>query len=215
MRGFRFQDFKAQITNKELCTPTLDIWLLKIPNYDSKIDAYKAGISASNAGWGVYVLPENNKWTWVAGVYATESDANTALSQAELPTDAIIHKYQINGKKFSLESEAYEPCQKVLYAVQSVFNLLLDLRLEINQAGDVNNLQLALTTAYNEIKDGAETLQRLNTNLHHEFIATVIYTANQNILGLQDVICLNQNTLPSLTTVNNALLKTIFSLDNF
>ena len=80
---------------------------------------------------------------------------------------------------------------------------------------DITCLQLDLTAEYNQIKSSADDLQTLNANWQSEVIATIIYTANQNLLGLQEIIYNDAQKAPSLAIINTALLKTIFSLDNF
>ena len=215
LRGFKVKNFTEQLKNKDIETPTLEVWLLETQNYDSKMDAYKTGIAAADIGCGVYVLPENEKWTWVAGVYSTRTEAEGVLNQSTSLINAKIQLYQITGKKFHIKAEAIDACRQVLNSVYNIFDLLLNLRIALNKATIADKLLLDLTTQYNLVKSGAETLQNLNTNLQSEFIATVIYTANQNILSLQDIICTNTKKTFSLATLNTALLKTIFSLDNF
>ena len=215
LRGFNFHNYTEQLKGKQLETPTLDVWLVEVPDYSGKMDAYKNGIAAAKYGYGVVVMSDHGAWTWVAGVYTTENAAKEALNQPGLPPQAKIRSYQISGKKFQIDSEAFEPCHQVLTAVKKVFHLLLDLRMSICQKSNTNNLQLDLTTAYNQIKSSAEILQTLNVTHQSELIATVIYTANQNILGLQDVICLDSSEQTDMATINTALLKAIFSLDNF
>ncbi|MCM1403894.1 MAG: hypothetical protein NC133_00055 [Prevotella sp.] len=215
LRGFKIQDLPNQFNQKTLQTPTMDVWLLEIQDHDSKMEAYKTGVRAINNGWGVYVLPDGEKWTWVAGVYVTENDANDAMGQIGLPENAQLKLYQITGKEFQMTPEEFEPCHQILSAVKNIFNLLLELRTAIVEANESNQLLLDLTTEYNLIKNGADTLQTLNANLQNPLLATIIYTANQNILSLQEIICSETTKTCSLATVNTALLKTIFSLDNF
>lgn len=215
LRGFKFKDLGERFTNQSLQTPSMEVWLVQTTAYANKMDAYKVGIAATQHDWGVYVRPDGGKWTWVAGVYQSEEDANNALQQSGLPANASSQIYQITGKNFSIAADAVTPCRLVLAAVQKVFELLLNLRTALNEAADTGNLLLDLTTQYNQIKSGAETLQTLNATLHNQLIATVIYTANQNILGLQEIIFSDSTHSCNLATVNTALLKTIFSLDNF
>lgn len=215
LRGFKFKDLGERFTNQSLQTPSMEVWLVQTTDYANKMDAYKAGIAATQRDWGVYVRPDGVKWTWVAGVYQSEEDANNALQQPGLPTNASSQIYQITGKNFSVAADAMAPCREVLSAVQKVFNLLLNLRSAVSEATDTGSLLLDLTTQYNQIKSGAETLQTLNASLHSQLIATVIYTANQNILGLQEIIFSDSTHPCDLATVNTVLLKTIFSLDNF
>ena len=215
LRGFTIDDLTDQFKNQSLTTPTKQVWLVQTTGYDDKMDAYKAGIAAAGNDWGVYVLPDNGKWTWVAGVYTTAEESDEALKQSGLPTNASSKLYQITGKSFQLAPDAAVACGQVLTAVENVFNLLLDLRTAINKAADSGNLILDLTAQYNQIKGSSETLQTLNANLQNQFVATVIYTANQNILSLQDIVCSDANHPVSLAQINTALLKTIFSLDNF
>lgn len=213
MRGFRVKSFAEQLKSKDVVTPSMSVWLITLPNYANKMDAYKDGIAAANDGYGVYVLPENEHWSWVAGVYNTEAEAKYALQQNSISEQAEIKAYHIQSKKFAVDGAAQEPCQQVLNAVQNVYNLLVELRTAMQQTGEISNLQIEITTQYNQIKSGVEALQSLNSTLQSDFIATIIYTANQNILGLQNIVGIT-NSL-DLSTINNALLKTIFSLDNF
>ncbi len=215
LRGFKIQDIPDQFKNQTLTTPTMEVWLVQVDGYDSKMAAYKSGIVAANSGWGVYVVPEDEKWTWVASVYTSETEANEALTQTGLPEHASSQLYKITGKNFQIASDAVTPCRQVLTAVQNVFNLLLNLRTAINDAIDMGNLLLDITAQYNQIKSGAETLQTINATLQNQLIATIIYTANQNILSLQEIMRGDSSNPCSLATVNTALLKTIFSLDNF
>ncbi len=211
LRGFQIKDFAEQLKAKNLDTPTLEVWLLETPGYHDKMDAYQAGLAASSNGLGVYVLPVQEQWTWVACAYKTKDDADNALKQINLSTTTKVEHYQITGKKIQISPDVFVPCQQILTSVKNVFNLLFDLRDAISNSTNIKDIQLQLTTEYNQIKSGVEVLQKLNATLHNQLIATVIYTANQNILSLQDIIF----DTPNLATVNTALLKTIFSLDNF
>ena len=216
LRGFKFKDLAEQINSKELQTPTMQVWLLKVQGYDSKMAAYQAGLTAADDGLGVYVMPDSGKWTWIASVYANQDAAqNELINYVNLSSDAKIFAYQINGKKFQIMPEALAACQQVLLSVQNVFKLLLDFRTAVNSGDDITCLQLDLTAEYNQIKSSADDLQTLNANWQSEVIATIIYTANQNLLGLQEIIYNDAQKAPSLAIINTALLKTIFSLDNF
>lgn len=215
LRGFKIQDFTEQLKSKSLATPAVEVWLIKTPNYPDKLDAYKAGINAARSGFGVYVLPENSNWTWVASACRTENEAREIFSTSGLSDESIIQPYQIQSKKISIEKDAYESCSQILTAVQAVIDSLFNLRTTLAAKMDLNNLKIELTSHYNQIRTNTESLQKLNTNLHSEVIATIIYTANQNILSLQAIIGLNQSDKNALATVNTALLNTIFSLDNF
>ena len=215
LRGFKLNNFTDNFKNKSFETPSFDVWLLKTTNYSEKMDAYKDGLAAANQGLGVYVIPEESQWTWVAGVYTDEAIAVETLNQCHLSTDTKVALYQIKGKKFQIRTEAVGSCQRILVAVQNVFYLLLDLRNQINDNYATNNIQLELTRLLNQIKGCVDELQKINLTLQSQLIATIIYTANQNILGLQDVINLEMNGKNNLAIVNTALLKIIFSLDNF
>lgn len=215
LRGFRFKDFGEQLNFKTLTTPEFKVWLLSTPNYQDKMDAYQAGLAANKNGLGVYVVPEQGQWAWVAGVYSTQSEAEKILQQGNLPSDTKVNFYHIKSKQFKITKEAFVPSQQILTAVQNTYQTLLDLRTALTSNTFNTNLQLDLTTHYNQIKDATAALQSLNTSLRNQLLATIIYTANQNILSLQDIIYPNTNEQPSLSTVNTALLKTIFSLDNF
>ena len=215
LRGFRFEDLGKQRGKQNLQTPTMEVWLVQTMGYAEKMDAYKAGVAAAGNGHGVYVLRESGKWTWVAGVYRTQAEANDALNQTGLPSTANSALYQIKGKSFPVAGDVLAQGRQVLSAVQNVFTLLLDLRTAIIDKGDTGNLLLDLTAEYNQIKSGAETLQTLNTKLQSPLLATLIYTANQNILNLQEIVYSDANSPCNLATVNTALLNAIFSLDNF
>lgn len=212
LRGFRVKDFTQQLNSKEVATPDLNVWLIETPNFMDKMDAYKAGIAAADSGFGVYVLPDNSKWCWVACVYNTEEDANHALQTNHLE-NAVVKEYSIKGKQFTVDKSAVEPCQQVLDTVQKVYDLLIELRTVYQQNNDTSNLQIDLTTLYNQIKSYVEALQTVNATIQSDFVATVIYTGNQNILGLQELVGTTKNF--HMSDINNALLKTIFSLDNF
>lgn len=215
LRGFRFKDFTAQLNQQEVSTPEMKVWLLETTGYRDKMDAYKGGIAAAVHGAGVYVLPQDNKWTWIAGVYQDKKDAENVLNQNWLPAETTIKFYQITSKKFRVTREARQSCQHILSSVKKIFNFLQDLRIAVSNQATTGQIQHALITEYNAIKSEAEKLQTLNTDAQDNFIATLIYTANQNILGLQEIICADANIRPNMATVNTALLMTIFSLDNF
>ncbi len=214
LRGFNLKEFNNHLKCKVLETPTMKVWLLEKQNYNDKLDAYKAGMAAENVGLGVYVLPDKTQWIWVAGVYLTESDAADALRRSGMSNDVIIQSYQILGKKIQVDSEVFESCQNILKSIENIFQLLLDLRSAINITTKKNNIQLDLTVQYNQIRNSAENLQTINATLHDLFVTTLIYTANQNTLCLQDIINTNSDSI-DLAIINTALLKTIFSLDNF
>ncbi len=213
LRGFRIKTFTQELKNKSVITPSIDCWLVETTGYDSKMDAYKAGVVGTADGLGVYILPDDSAWVWVSGVYPTEQEAQDALNNYVLLSNAQVRLYSIKGKKFSLDAEAATQCQLVLDAIQDVYQLLIEIRSAMLKSESISSLQIEITNQYNQVKNAGETLQTINATLHSDFIATVIYTINQNILGLQKVISSNESV--NLDDVNSALLKTIFSLDNF
>lgn len=216
LRGFKIENLTEKFSNQEIQTPTIQVWLVQTANYTDKMEAYQAGIRAASSGLGVYVLPEKEKWIWVAGVYLTEADADSALNSANLPENASTKSYQITGKKFQLAPDAAEECCQILTAVQTVFNLLLNLRTAINNTSeDTSQILFDLLTQFNQLKSSTETLQTLNITLQNQLINTMIYSANQNILSLQEIVNHDASKPFSLVRVNTALLNTIFSLDNF
>ena len=216
LRGFNIKDYTNQLNSKILVMPEAEVWLLEKTGFNDKIDAYQAGIATAEAGCGIYVIPQNNQWTCIAGVYTSKDEANNVLKQIGTNIGMEIKPHRISSRRIKILSEAFDTCQNVLKIVQNVFDLLLKIRKNINQStNEINNLRLELIAQYNQIKSNVEILQKLNANLHDQIIATVIYTANQNILSLQEIISSDKTQPIKLTTINTALLKTIFSLDNF
>ena len=178
------------------------------------MDAYKAGLAAASNGYGVYVVPgDDNEWIWVAGVYNTEDEALAVLQGGGLSDTCQVRPYTIQSKQFSVDGSVFTTCQQVLNTVQKVYDNLLSLRIAVDQNYEIHSLQIELTTQYNQIKDAAERLQTQNSKMKSDLLATLIYTANQNLLVLPEIISID--TKPSLAVINSALLKAIFSLDNF
>ena len=213
LRGFQLQDLPKHFNYQTLQTPKLKVWMIEVQDFNDKMTAYKMGVASAKSGLGVYVVPDGDKWKWVAGVFMTENEALQAISDSKV-NNLTCQVYEIESKSFNLMSEASEPCRQTLTAVQKIFQLLLELRNTKRESRDFNQLVINITSQYNKIKNSVEVLQSLNTTLKSDLIASIIYTANLNILSLQEIIYGN-NQECSLATINTVLLKTIFSLDNF
>lgn len=213
LRGFKFQNLT---NNNYFKTPLIKVWLLQTPGFDTKMEAYQTGISSQQQQWGIHVIFNQNQWHWVAGVYTTDVDANQALQQAQnLPPNVYIQIYQIKEKKFYTSKETATLCNETLKTIENIFFTLIELRNNAISAINNNNIQLNLINQYNDIKVKGESLQEINTNLQSPVIATVIYSVNQNLLGLQNIVSHDTITPHNLAEINTALLMTIFSLDNF
>lgn len=212
LRGFTFKDLNP---NNHFQTPSMEIWLLQSSDYDTKMEAYQAGISSQKEQWGIYVISNQGHWHWIAGVYTTEDDAMQALQQPQTPNNVSVKSCQITGKQFQLSDDAAIVCQDAITAIQDIFTKLIELRSLVTKSANTSNILLDLINHYNQIKDFAAQLQRINADLQNSIVATVIYSINQNLLGLHDIVCEELNQPCSLAEINTALLMTIFSLDNF
>ncbi|MBQ7973821.1 MAG: hypothetical protein IJ295_02595 [Clostridia bacterium] len=213
LRGFTFKGFSEQLHNKNLETPSMKVWLIQTQGYSDKMDAYKAGVAAAKEGLGVYVISDNSTWRWVAGAYTTQVDAENIIQDSVLLTKATSCEYEIKSKKINLSADVIEPCRQIFTAVCSAFDKLLNLRVALNNNTLINEIMLELTSLYNTIKSATSVLQTQNSTLKSDLVSAIIYTANQNILSLNDIVSANNDF--SMATINTALLKTIFSLDNF
>ena len=213
LRGFKFRDIENQVFGQEIKTPVMKVWLLEKVGYSNKMAAFKAGIGAAQSGLGVYVINEDNQWRWVAGVYKTFEDAQKALSMNSVALNLSIRECKIESKNFKISRDAMQFCQDILNSVVSVFEMLLTLRDNVEKNKFTENLTMSLTTEYNLIKDNIQKLQDINATLKSPLVASIIYTGNQNILSLQEIVCGNNSY--NLAALNTALLKTLFSLDNF
>lgn len=213
MRGFQLKDLKTHLTTQSLETPAMRVWLIKSQPYDDKMKAYKAGINSYSNGLGVYVICDNNQWYWVAGAYTTQDEAKEVIQKNEILKNTSCILYEIKTKNFKIDGEAIMPCRQIFESGQKVVQLLFGLRTTIQNEVENKDLLLEIIAEYNKIKNNAEELQKLNTTLKSDLIASVLYTANVNILSLQDIVFANGQL--SISTVNTALLKIIFSVDNF
>ena len=213
LRGFKFNNFKNQLMAHEIETPPVKVWLLQSQPYSEKMQAYKAGVISSNSASGIYVNHINNQWYWVAGAYMTQDEAENAKKSNNFLKDSTCFLYEIEIKKLKFPPDAVEPCSQIFDAVKKVIELLNKLRTNVLENLQDGQTLLELTNNYNVIKSKAEELQKINCSLKSDLIACVIYMANVNILGLHDIVCGNNQI--SLSTINTALLKTIFSVDNF
>ncbi len=215
VRGFRLRDLSRQFNYQTLETPAIKVWLLEMDGFQDKMTAYKKGISAGNDGLGVYIITTNNQWKWVASVYTNENEAKNVLKSSKSLSEANCNLYEIKSKSFQIPKETTSSCRQVLSTVQNIFDLLVQLRTAFLSFNNIDNLIFDITQLYNDLKITTEKLQGFNTEYKSEIIATLIYTANQNILSLQDVIYGNKDKHCSLATLNTVLLNVIFSLDNF
>lgn len=212
LRGFKISDLVKD--ESKVTTPSMTVWLVKTDGYDSKMAAYKAGANQTT-GFATYVYEENDQWTLVEGVYLTDTEANTLLQNPQLPEKTVSSKYDIVGKEFKLDTALAKTCNAVLDTIKQTFNKLLEMRNLFTEGHDLKNAVLALTDYYNLLKNYATALQEKNIDAKSTLVATIIYAANQNILGLHEVIFGNSNGNAYLSLINTALTKSIFSLDNF
>lgn len=213
LRGFKFKDLKAHFTDENIVIPAVDIWLVQSQPYPEKMQAYKAGVIGSTHGQGLYVICEDNQWYWVAGAYMTQAEADHAIEQEDILIGATSKLYNIEEKNLKITPDAVTPARQIFETVASVVDLLFKLRSNVIENVQDNNLILELTNKYNLLKSSADKLQELNAAIKSDLISSIIYTANVNILSLQDLVCGNNQI--DLSVINTALLKTIFSVDNF
>ncbi len=213
LRGFKLSDIEKQVFVQDLKTPSMNVWLVEVPDYSNKMTAYKAGVAAAQTGLGVYVIKTDNHWRWVGGVYTASNHAESTINRISSLSNLSIREYRIESKNFRVSRDVMQPCQDILDCVVRTFEMLLNLRDYIDKSLSTDNLLMSLTKEYNDIKNNTQRLHDLNVTLKSPLIASIIYTANQNILGLQEIVCGNNSY--SLADVNTALLKTFFSLDNF
>ncbi len=214
LRGFRFGDLSKRFNQEELVTPAMKVRLVEVDGFQDKMAAYKKGVLAASEDLGVYVLSDGSQWKWIAGVYMSEEEARQVINQSDFLKSANCKFYEIKSKKFKIYPEAMKPCCDVFVTVKNIFDLLLHIRTCILESQNIEGILIDVTNKYNELKDTVEKLHLLNEKFKSEIIATLIYTANQNILSLQDIIYGNNNNC-SLATLNTILLNVIFSLDNF
>lgn len=213
LRGFKFEDLPNQFTGQNFETPAMKVWLVQSQPYADKMEAYRNGMASANESLGVYVISVNNQWHWVAGAYMTQEEANSAIENNKNLSNAVSVLHEVKSKTFKISSELITPCRQMFDNIISVTELLFRLRDNI-----INNLQdpqilLDLTEKYNAIKNSVQELQTLNATQKNELLASFIYTGNVNILSLQEVVCGSHQN--NLSTINTAILKIIFSLDNF
>ena len=213
LRGFKFKDLKMQLTAENVSTPAVKVWLIESQPFAEKMQAYKAGIVASNSYHGIYVINKNNQWHWVTGAYKTQEDATAVIQSDDNLVNATTRLFEISEKKLKVSADAVAPCREIFETITKTIEVLFNLR-SIDVAKIQNsNLLFELTNYYNNIRSNAEELGRLNTDIKSELIASVIYSANINILSLHDIVC-GGNQI-ELSVINTALLKVIFSVDNF
>ena len=213
LRGFKFKDFKEQLSSENLETPSVKVWLVQSQPFPEKMQAYKAGVIGKKSGLGIYVIERNEQWYWVAGAYMTRDEADSVIQSHEILANATSELFEIETKQIKISADAITICNSLFDAINAVIDILLHLRTNfINDIQDAD-LLINLTDKYNIIKNKTEDLQKLNATLKNQLIASIVYTANVNILGLQDVIFGNNQI--TLSTINTALLNAIFSLDNF
>lgn len=213
LRGFKFKDLKAHFTDENIVIPTVDVWLVQSQPYPEKMQAYKAGVIGSTHGQGLYVICEDNQWYWVAGAYMTQAEADHAIEKEDILIGATSKLYNIEEKNLKITPDAVTPARQIFETVTSVVDLLFKLRSNVIENVQDNNLILELTNKYNLLKSSADKLQEFNAAIKSDLISSIIYTANVNILSLQDLVCGNNQI--DLSVINTVLLKAIFSVDNF
>ena len=213
LRGFKFRNLHEQLNAENFETPSVKFWIVQSQPYNEKMEAYKAGVSNSNNDLGIYIINENNQWYWLTGAYLTQEDAENVLHSNSNLSSFTCRLYEIDKKKLRISNDVIEPCRQLFNAIGSVIEHLIQLRSNlINDIND-NNVVLNLIDKFNTIKSNTEKLQKYNTKLKSDLISCMIYTANQNLLGLQNIVFGNNQI--NMSTVNTTLLKTIFSVDNF
>ena len=212
MRGFKLKDLSNHLNGETLQTPAMKVWIVQSQPYAEKMQAYKAGVIGTQQGLGVYVICHDNQWYWLAGAYTTQEQADQVIQSNDLLVNACSRQYEINSTNFKIAPELAVPCRQIFDTVMTVIEQLFQLRENtINNVTD-SDLLLALTEKYNVIKNTVEELQALNATAKSDLLASIIYLSNVNVLSLQEIVCGN---LITLATVNTALLRSIFSVDNF
>lgn len=213
VRGFRIQDLTKD--NTLVSTPSMQTWLVVTSGYPSKMDAYKDGIAQSTQGYAIHVYQENTTWVLVKGAYLAADEANAVLQNGNLPEQTSCREYIITGKQFKIEQSAAANCNAVLGIIEQTLNKLWDVRGLVSQEQPIDDAILVLTDYYNQLKNLAKELHAANTTLKSEVVSTIIYAANQNILNLHELIFADQASREYLSLINTAIVKSIFSLDNF
>lgn len=214
VRGFRVSDLTKP--SDAVTTPAVSVWLVKIPEYATKMDAYKAAYAHSNTGTGIYAQSENQQWTWVAGVYSTSEQAENLCQNASLPANVVNTAYQITGKRFTVEKAIAIPVKQLLALLVTIQEQLVATREMVTAGENVNDAVLTLTDSYQQLRTTVETLQTVNIQENSPLVASMIYAGNQNILALFEVVFADvTKTNQLLSALNTALIKNIFSLDNW
>ena len=214
VRGFRVSDLTTPKDNVN--TPSVAVWLVKVPDYTTKMDAYKAAYSHTEDGFGVYVEPENERWSWIVGVYDTEEEAETWRQNTALPTNVTSSAYQITGKHFTLKKELATTANQMLQLLLTIHQQLTATRALVIAGENTANAVLTLTDSYQQLRTAVDTLQTANGTESSPLLASLIYAGNQNILALFDVVFAEPSQANEfLSLLNTALIKNIFSLDNW
>jgi hypothetical protein len=211
-RGFSF-DTKA---DSKVSTPAAEFWAVKVPNYEEKTDAFAAAMSAKSKGSAEYVLEENGKWSAIEGVYLTSADANTELMREDVTEEAVSAKYIIPAKELQIDAAAAGTAKNIFGAIKSAFDALIKARADFKAGANARGVTVVANDFYKVLKAKTAELNEINKELKSETAAAVIYSANQSILALQDLIFASEedgNTF--LSALNTAIVKLIFSLDNF
>ena len=213
MRGFKVTD----LTNppEQVTTPAVQVWAVQIEGYTEKMATYKDAVAYSNDGYGVHVFRQGNSWVWVAGIYDTQEQASAVIDTGNLPEQATSKLLTITKKHFKIDSEASVICNKILSKLQDTTAQLQALREAVLDNSNYQDCILSITSNLSELKSSVTTLQDCNAKLQSQFVAALIYAANQNIIVLNDVVLCNASGKQFLALVNTALIKNIFSLDNF
>lgn len=207
----------TDITNppEQVTTPAVQVWTVQIQGYTEKMAAYKDAVAYSNDGYGVHVFWQDDSWVWVAGIYDTQEQATAMIDTGNLPESATTKLLAITEKHFKIDPAVSVICNKILTKVQDTTAQLQTLREAVVNNSDYQNCILSITSNLSELRNAVTSLQESNVTLQSQFVAALIYAANQNIIVLNDVVLSTAKGKQLLALVNTALIKNIFSLDNF
>ncbi len=212
IRGFSFKTLLQKNSDIEL--ESIEVWLVKESEYNTKMEAYKKASLNTLQGYSEFVIEEDNgNWAVINAVYLSSIEANAELQNANIPKEASSSKYIIKNRTLKIPETARDIALDIIKDIKEALNILIESR-----SNFLKNVEVDITPLnqiYNNLKENRTKLNQLNLDLQHQTLSYLIYSTNQSLISIADLLFNKNSDIAFLSQLNTAITRIIFSLDNF
>jgi hypothetical protein len=184
LRGF---SFNSNPNAESVTTQELEFWVVKVRDFDKKMDAFSHALTARNKGSAEFVLQEDEHWSAIEGVYAASADANAELMKPDVTKTAVAERYIIASKTLG------KPDAEIFNELKTVGEILMSIRGKTER-----EVAAAANELYGNLKPKSHNIN-----------------AAAAMLSLHNLISTGEVGGRFLSVLNTAIATVIFSLDNF